>query len=470
MKRRWPTWKQKKIVFDALGYGPHAGQVPYHQSDARLLVVVGGERAGKSEGTEKEIISRWFWCKGKRIGFAAQKYDGTRREMEYLAQYLKTLGMLEGTPTMPKSGKWVITGKDGTVAESISLQDGTDELTATGDAFDIIALVEAGHLTQEALTAALGRTMETRGLVIISGTLLDSFGWHADIYSTCKAGPEHNAYEGAAFSWPTWFNKALFPGGEQDPEIQRMRATMPKDIFGRRVAAEVVASPARIFPEFDTAVHAQAVPYDPKLPVTLWLDAGYYPSHYTVIPVQFVEEQVVAPDGDIVTLEMVNQIDEIWVNHTGHRAVYEMCKEREWWEMVTRIVGGHETKQHDASGKTTQKLWQSFAREDGHALPFRVFNAGKVLDGVSRIRTFLIDPMIEVPRYRYDKAKCVGTPEEFHKYSRKTNQRREVTSEQPADANNDIMDCLRNGLVERYGFVARRTGVTVPSHRSLPQA
>jgi len=121
MKRRWPTWKQKKIVFDALGYGPHAGQVPYHQSDARLLVVVGGERAGKSEGTEKEIISRWFWCKGKRIGFAAQKYDGTRREMEYLAQDLKTLGMLEGTPTMPKSGKWVITGKDGTVAESISL-------------------------------------------------------------------------------------------------------------------------------------------------------------------------------------------------------------------------------------------------------------------------------------------------------------------------------------------------------------
>ena len=471
MMSRWPKWSQKKITFDLLGYDPHDGQIPYHQSDARVLIVVGGERAGKSAGTEKEIIARWPWCtRGKRIGIAAQEYDETRREMEYLAEDLAELGALQGQPTMPKAGKWIITGKGGIVAESISLQDGADELTGTGLPFDIIALVEAGHITKEALTAALGRTMETRGVVIVSGTLLDSFGWHADLYNTCLAGPEHNAYSGASFSWPTWFNKTLFPLGENDPEIIRMRSTMPKDEFDRRVAAKVVPSPARIFPEHDSALHAQDVPYDPTLPVTLWLDAGYYPSHYAVAVVQFAEEQVENAAGDTVTIEVVNQIDEIWEHHLGHRAVYEMCKDREWWPGVVRVVGGHETKQHNESGETTQEVWQAFARADGFRLPFRVFNAGRILDGISRVRTFLIDPTLEVPRYRYDRARCVGTQEEFNKYSRKTNQRHEVTSEQPEDKNNDAMDCIRNGLVERYGFAGRRRGVSRPSKRRLPNA
>jgi len=457
--RRWPTWRQKKRVFDALGYKPQGRQLEAHRSKARIILVAGGERAGKSRFTAMEIMARLPWC--KRVALAAQEYDETRAEAQYIHDALERLGALAGV-SMPRVGKWEMTAFGDIQIETISLQDGPQELTGRGQAYDIVALCEAGHLREEALTAARGRVAETRGLVILSGTLWDDMGWYADLFRALKGGPEHNSYQGERFSLPSWENLVVYPGGRQDPEIKHLEAVMPPDEFARLVGAELVPSPARIYPEFDPELHVGKVEFDPDLPVELAVDAGYYPSHYAVLALQCAQENRTLEGGSVINVEVIRQIDEIYEHHLTHQDIYDICKHKPWWEQVTRVVLGHEGKQHQAA-ESTQEVWQNLTRSEGKKVRVVVFNAGKVLDGIMRVRTMLLDPATQVPRYICDTS-CAGTQKEFGAYKRKTDAKGNVRSEEPEDANNDAMDALRNWMVERYGFVERARRPPVRRH------
>lgn len=100
---RWPTWRQKAITFARLGYAPNAAQAPIHQCDARMIVVAGGERAGKSTFAGHEVIARVPWC--NRVGFVAQEYDKARPEFQYTVEGLTALGAM-GHTSVPRRGQW----------------------------------------------------------------------------------------------------------------------------------------------------------------------------------------------------------------------------------------------------------------------------------------------------------------------------------------------------------------------------
>ena len=449
---RWPNIQQKLRIFEQVGYTPHGSQLPVHTSESKVLLIAGGERAGKSQVSSCEVLARSPWCyRSGNIAIVAQEYDETRSECEYLIDYFNELHWLTGKPSQPRQGKWQweIVGPDGNIHfETVSLnRSGVRELTGRGKAYDIVLLVEAGLISYDAFLGALGRVSESRGLVILSGTLWDNFGWYADLYKSF-AGP--NVFDGSVFALPTWDNLAKFPGGENDGEIQRLKDTLPEDEFARRVAAKLVPSPARIYPEFRYDLHvSDEVKYNPDLPVFLAVDPGYRPSHYAVLALQVAEETI-----DDKPMEVVYQIDEIWEHDKTHHDVISMCRDREWWTGVTEAVGGHETKQHQAT-KSTQEVWRNVVgtqEGDPENFIFTVFNAGKIVDGIIRVKTFLSDPGTKRSRY-YCAPRNTGTQDEFQRYKRKTNSKDEVTSEEPEDRNNDAMDALRNFLVHRYGLV-----------------
>lgn len=437
------------------------GQLPAHQSTADLLAIVGAERSGKSEFVGKEIVARLPYCQ-ESVAIAAQEYDEAHKEMQYVIEGLDRLGALESANT-PKSGKWYAKMREGPVVETVSLKNGVDELTTTGDAFDIVALVEWGVIEYAALDAAIGRTSETRGLVLCAGTLKDNVGWQVDVYNELEA--EENVYSGACFSFPAWLNLEIYPGGRNDPEILRLERTLPGPEFGRRVAALIVPSPARVYPTFSVTTHTGGCEFDELLPVDLAVDAGYNPSHYAVAALQIVEESFELPTGGVVRMKVVRQIDEVWENFLTHQDVYAMCQERPWWRNVGFVLLGHEGKQHQAAA-STQEVWQQLARDEGkrgmidrrtrEAGPFvvEVFDAGRVLDGIARVQTFLEDPGVKVARYRCA-AKCKGTIYEFGHYRKPVDSQQKVRSEEPIDADNDAMDALRNYLVYRFGLVDR---------------
>ena len=67
----------------------------------------------------------------------------------------------------------------------------------------------------------------------------------------------------------------------------------------------------------------------------------------------------------------------------------------------------------------------------------------------------------------YGKGFQSGTQSEFQRYSRRTNSRGEVVSEEPVDRDNDALDALRNGFVYLYGLVEKsiQYGVVKPGRR-----
>ncbi len=411
-------------------------------------MVVGGERAGKSRWLAEEINARALWC--RRVAVAAQEYDEARAEMRYIINGLERLRLLDSSST-PRYGKWSAITRTGLEIETVSLHDGPAELTARGEAYDVVALVEAGRIRYDALLAARGRVAETRGVVLLSGTLWDNFGWYADLYQSFQAP---NPFEGQVFTFPSWLNRAIYPEGEQDPEIQNLKRILPDGEFARRVAAKLVPSPARVYPEFEFIAHVGIVPFDPDLPVELAVDPGYFPSKYAVLALQVWDEVFMTVGGSVYTMEVVRQIDEIWENHLTHHDVVDLCRGREWWRNVTVAVGGHETKQHQAA-KSAQEVWTELVGQmpgDPEQFRFEVFDAGRILDGVTRVRTFLEDPATKEPRYKCD-AGCVGTQREFQAYRRREDSRGNVVSDEPVDENNDAMDALRNYLVWRFGLV-----------------
>jgi len=271
----------------------------------------------------------------------------------------------------------------------------------------------------------------------LSGTLWDTFGWYADLHQSFE-GP--NVFEGERFSFPAWANRAVYPGGEDDAEILRLKRIYPTDEFARLVAAELVPSPARIYPEFEYAVHVARVGVDLEAPVELAVDAGYYPSHYAVLALQL------AVDYDGVAV--VRQVGEVWEHHKTHHDVIEICRSRPWWGNVIRAYGGHETRQHQAA-ESTQEVWEALTD-----FPFEVVDGGRILDGVTRVKTLLSDPATGKARYVCDVG-CRGTQHEFQAYKRRTDARGNVVSEDPEDKNNDCLDALRNFMIEKFGLVER---------------
>lgn len=436
---RWPTWKQKALLFEAAGYAPTEIQIPAHQSTARVIQVVGAERAGKSRWTGMEIFARLPWS--DRVAIVADEYDEARAEWQYVADALAAVGGLERTST-PRYGQWWGRARTGCEFMTISVHTGIDELTGTGKPFDVVALVEAGLIGYNTFLAARGRVTETRGVILMSGTLWDNVGWYADLYRSFQGA---NKFDGASFSLPAWGNRAIFPGGKADPEILAWRATLDAEEAARRIDAQVLPSPARIYPDFSHVLHVQPwVSFDPQGDVVLFVDAGYYPSRYAVLAAQFRQDE----HGR----EVLCIVDEIWEHHRFHEEIVKMARAKPWANNVVQAVGGHETKQHQAQ-ESTAEVWEAA----WPGLYFETFNAGRVLEGVRRVRWLLSPPGDHGPRL-FLSSKCSGTAWEFGHYKRKTNRKGEVISEDPEDrpsqqGHADAMDALRNGVVWRYGLV-----------------
>lgn len=465
VERLWPSWEQKLELFRRVGYDPKPQQVPVHRSVARHLAIFGGERAGKSMVTAMECLSRLFFCpvvkdgvlvKQGRVAIVAVEYESAEAEADYLAEALEKLEFLTYDRSNDRGREIGVGGtekKPWVVIKTISMKNGAGELTGKGKPYDIVLLVEAGLLPWNGYEAALGRVADCRGTIVLSGTLWDRVGWYAELWERWAGA---NIEEGERFLLRTADNTAAFPRGMEEPELKIIRGQMTPDEWARRYEAELLPSPALVYGEFSVRRHVKPVVFDEKLPVVLGIDAGYFPSAYAVLVVQFVNRFVVdgawwdkelteAESGRAVSLQVARVVDEIYMHKSVHSQVIAECKRRPWWGKVTRVIGGHEVATHQAQ-ESTAEVWR---RETGHA-PEQAPKG--VLPGVSRVRTWMVDPGTGLERLEVA-PHCLGFIREVMRYSRRKDNRGMALSEEPEDANNDLMDCLRNLLVQVSGWV-----------------
>jgi hypothetical protein len=430
---------QKETTFRMVKYRPNPSQARIHNSQAQILQVVGAEGGGKSHVTGAEITACVPWC--KLVYLVGQTYTNAEMEFNYLVDNLLKLGALDpARVSQPKQGSWSLTTRTGCRVITLSVERGAAAIIAKGEQPDIIALCEAGVINSYSVfLASVRRARRARGRVILVGTLKDDFGWYASLVDELQAAG--NPWKGETYNLPAWTNTALYPGGRNDPEIKYLEATMPADEFSRTVAAEKVPSRALVFPEFSYTQHVRPCPFDRDLPVHIWIDPGYFPSVYAVLPVQF--------HGDGGWQE-VWQIDEVYLNHHFHEQVIDEAKRREWWGNVERAVIDFAGRQHHAE-KSAEDVWASLARIRPHSQQVGI------LDGIARHRTFL-NP--QRPRLFHD-PRCKGTLGEYKQYKRPTDRDGNPTNDMPKDEHNHAMKALAYGLVDRFGFVDNKISESV---------
>lgn len=444
---RWPSLAQKVVTFELTGYNPTPLQAPIHRSRATVLQVVGAEGAGKSQVAASEICSRIAWC--KLVYLVGQTYNNAHREFEYLVEQLGALGALDPTKVrQPGQGRWSLTTRTGCRIDTLSVEEGASSIVAKGEEPDIICLCEAGVIqSYSVFLAAVRRATRARGIVLLVGTLKDNFGWYASLVDELQAPA--NLWKGETFSLPAWSNTYLYPGGLDDPEIQRLRAVLPEDEFLRTVAARKVPSKALIFPEFTYLDHVRSCPFDPFQPVHIWIDPGYFPSAYVVLAIQY--------HGREVWL-----IDEIYLTHHTHGQVISLAQAKPWWRKVERAVIDFAGRQHHAE-QSAVEVWETLAgiRPNSQQVG--------ILDGIARHRTFLQGEMsadgLKYPRLFHDPG-CKGTLEEYKRYKRPTDRDGNATNDMPRDEHNHAMKAIAYGLVDQFGFVDNSTSgmiVTIPN-------
>ena len=393
--RTSPLPAERRVVWSRLvipsagvdGYEPHPYLARIFDHPARMKLIAGGIRAGKSLASAVEAIC---WAPhSDLIWIAADTYDLTRQEFEYIAEGLISLAWTESALVSMPRQRYMPCALDtywGCRIESRSLRD-VESFVARAP--DLIVFCEPGQASGLAVEKAIERLSTRRGHLWMAGTfeqLSEQGQWMEDLWRRWSRWP--NPEEGKSFTLPTWLNTHSFPGGKRDPEIQRLRSTYgtERDYLLRLAGVPVPASSLVVGQHWDPRRHIREdacfVPAwgGAPLPVELAIDPGYSGgSHYAVLAFQYRE--------NVHCL-----IDEVIAQTLVHEEVIAMCRQRPWW---THVIGGvidpYAGGSHVYGAQSPLDIW---SRETG--MRFRLAPRVEVEDLVNRLASTLDSGSIAV--------------------------------------------------------------------------
>lgn len=403
--------------------------------------MTGGERAGKSVLSGTEGIC-WEFGFTDLIWITAPDYTQARPEFEYITQDLFNAGALTSKNfSMPKEGACSALAETGCLIETKTSED---VRKLAGKAPGLVLMVEAAQQGYDVFLKLVGRVAEKRGLVFMSGTLEEGAVWYSDLYNLFQTP---NRFGGRSYSVPSWANLSVYPGGYNDPEIQRMKDVLPEALFLERHAA-VPRKPSNVvFPEFDITAHVSDLyEYLPELPVYLAIDPGFAGAY--------------AVNACHVVGDKVWSFDEIYETRpdTGTDKIVQMASKREWWKHVERIVidvAGNAAQLTD--GRSVSSMWHEATMRDKIGGERGLYPVGQrvgLTDGIDRYRRFLGNPRKpESIRVGYH-PRCEQSIREHSEY-RYPKRRMSVNrpdSERPVDAHNHALKAMTYLIVDQFGY------------------
>ncbi len=233
---------------------PKLGLLSTPEFEAALLprpkekLTFGGVRAGKSTKDALEVLIEVLSRNKPNVfwrylhWFVLPSYETKVEEMRYLIAWSKALGLFHRMQA-PTGGSWRLEMCGGrAVIETITAQNPEGLASVAPDS---ITLVEAGQMPESIRMHALGRLLENRGWLNITGTLEDeekkpTVLWYGKLGAVWleETAQGMNLEQHMAYSLPSWANKAKFPGGRTDPAILAIEADYPDAYFKRYVCGE----------------------------------------------------------------------------------------------------------------------------------------------------------------------------------------------------------------------------------------
>jgi len=442
-----PDPREVDVVIEALGTAgydpPYDGQHVILYVDRRMILVAGGERAGKSYVSAEFMVTRVPY--GRLFWIVADNYELARPEFNYAIDMLGSLGAIESNRDIstPKVGKATARLKTGQYIETKTADD-VRKLAAVAP--DGVIIAEAAQCPYEAFLRCVGRVAETRGWLLMSGTFEGSLSWYAEKYTEWRV--PGNLEGGIAFSLPSWGNTYVYPGGRNDPEILRLEAIYSRvpGLFEERCGATPVPPVGLVFRTFRSSVHVRDdVGYDPKYPVYLTVDPSSGGNPYSVLAVQFHPRKYeeVHPDK----IDDCHVVDEIYETGLIDEEMIALAEDRPWWK---NVKGGT----IDIEAPDSRKRWSSMGKISLQATKINQ------LEGIRRLKSFLhfkrddLGLVTEEP-HLHIAPHVRSLPYEFSRYKFKdpVSDEREYREKPPDDQPNHSIKALWYLLYTRYGPV-----------------
>ena len=411
--------------------------------EAREPVGGGGEGSGKSITAAVYTLCRIHLA--DLIWLVGAEYERVKKEFQYITEFGTYLGIVEKggyTKNINPGRVKFVTGA------TLETKSATDPSRIGEDQPDIIVECEAGLIDEETKHRLRGRAARKRGWHISTGSFNSSFGGFVDSWTT---GQAPNALDIKSFSLPSWINTYLYPGGREDPEILRLERSMTFSRFMERHVGMPCPPSNRVIYNADPKLHAKKLSINPDLPVAFTIDPGYAPGAFVVLAIQIENNGM---------HDVVQVIDEIYVQHLVAEQVAFLAMKRPWWKQteefgIVDVAGTY----HAGAMPPVSEKWREVTKKPLYGR--RV----EVKAGIDRLNEFLLPhPVTNLPSLVIDSVNCPGLSSEwgFGKspvdgggvWLNKTDHIGNVIGG-PEKRNNHASTALIYHLIDRYGYGER---------------
>jgi len=406
------------------------GMIPTHNSltisvNAVLLRLEDRARFGKGR----------YWIIGS-------DYGETEAEFDYIRSFLQKLSIYRDSSKRVDPG--TIRETDGTVWETKS---GMDSRKLSKFSPNGIVLCEPGQMDLMTYQKALFRVGSARGWMLGAGTLEGSLGWWPKLIQSYLWGTTDTK----SIIVPSTSNTYKYKGGENDPEILRMKGQSSDQFFLERIMGVPCPPAGLVFPEFRPDIHVREVSFDPSYPVELAIDPG-------VAGAYAVEAFQTIGDQDIC-------FDEVYENQMVTDDIITVCQQKPWWKNVKAGVIDVAGTYRQGAMPPVSQIWMEKASLylSGQKVP--------VSDGTEALKTFLkVNPKDNRPKLVVD-PRCTGLLSEFGvapcplkgplfgqtaAYRWKTDKEGNVVGDEPEDKFNHAIKAVIYRIVDRYGYTGSK--------------
>ena len=371
---------------------------------------------------------------GQIYWIVGDTYNDTRHEVEYVIEAARNAKVIDENKTsFPQEGQCIITFLSGAVIKTLSSADAT---RLAGESPDGIIMAEAARQSFQAFRTLWTRINHKKGWLLVAGTFEFAKGrWFPDLWKECQSD---NQYGGVSLSLPTYANPKLYPDGEFDVKITALKKTLSEEEYAERILGQPRPSVGVVFPEFRRSTHVRSIAeFDPGYPVRLWVDPGFYPSHYAVLFVQV--------KGQHVTI-----FDEVYIDHLVNEDVVNVVKNHDQWRAVEKVVIDVSATYHAGAQDPAVDTWRRGL--SGRGVPI-IGRYVKIEDGIQRTHDKLrVNPLTGFP-YLLIHPRCENLCFELEEgYRYHVRKDMGIGSDKPIDKNNDACKALAYGLVDAFGY------------------
>lgn len=259
-------------LFKALGFVPHSdAQWEYCESPARFNVPTCGRRWGKSIASGHKITHKSFkpesynWIVGPTYKLGEKEFRVTYRDYEKLGllKYCrKQYAVNQGNMRIETPFKSVIEVVSAEKPDSL-LGEGLSHATMSE------AAKHSRNIWEQYIEPALSDLLGSADFP----STPQGFNWYHGLF-TLGQDPSHTDY--ASWTFPSWTNPIRFPGGLNNAEIMRIRATVSKQYFEQEYGALFTSFAGQIYDEWDDRIHIMDnYEFHPEWPNYVVFDFGF---------------------------------------------------------------------------------------------------------------------------------------------------------------------------------------------------